>query len=212
MDHISIVVTTSKRYEAFLSTHFTAEGDGLGQKFKSIKEKIPRRLYSSFYYLISVRNDLIHNPQSNTLPDPEQFRRVINYLENGLEPLIPGHKAQLLTASAFVPPNPEERIVYVHQPSPPKIVRLHRFEPLAKVGFWLLVFAVVCAPFAGGFFRTHDSSYSSGGIFGIGQDHCHTSTQAPTIAFYLAFVAIIVLSAAFAWHYLKRWLYEDKVA
>jgi len=92
---ISLIITTSSRFEELLQQRFGASGIGLGQKINSINHRLRPDLAKLLSYVARVRNDAAHKTDFQ-LPDPGQFLRACDEIESELSSGIPIHVIRIV--------------------------------------------------------------------------------------------------------------------
>ena len=76
---IETVVRASQRLEALLTHEYAATGNGLGEKFHSVREHVPDGIDRAMNYIIGTRNDVVHNPDG-VIRDKRNFEMVVDDL------------------------------------------------------------------------------------------------------------------------------------
>lgn len=86
MDFLIAVRDKSVILETILKSKFQATGNGLGQQFRSVEDKIEPKIVRKLGFITSVRNKLFHVEGYSFDGDKDDFLKtcdeVINYLEN----------------------------------------------------------------------------------------------------------------------------------
>lgn len=75
-DNMSLkVLLRAEKFEEILEKKFGAEGDGLGQRIHSVKDRLGNELTKKLLQINRKRNEAAHKPSSFKLDDPEEFFR-----------------------------------------------------------------------------------------------------------------------------------------
>src|SRR5262249_48240060 len=83
LSDIDLVITTARRLETLLETHFAAKGRGLHEKITSVKEKIAPHIVRPAYYVAITRNRVLHQ-DGFVLRHREKFLRCAEIVDNHL--------------------------------------------------------------------------------------------------------------------------------
>jgi uncharacterized membrane protein YsdA (DUF1294 family) len=63
------VSVKSSELEQLLKSKFKAQGDGLGQQFRSVENLLPPELFNKLKWIVAVRNKAIHEPKTFQMPN-----------------------------------------------------------------------------------------------------------------------------------------------
>jgi hypothetical protein len=77
MSEIEIAVKGAKEIEAFLVTHFKAQGRGLHEKLTSVENHIPPQLRKQIRFVASVRNAVVHEEGDNIMRNPVAYQATV---------------------------------------------------------------------------------------------------------------------------------------
>jgi len=88
IDHarLGVVIDWGAKLEMMLADGMGAEGDGLGQKLKSVQDRLPDRLVSKLWFIVKVRNDVAHNAKPPK--DMEDFNQACEQAVTWLNEVI----------------------------------------------------------------------------------------------------------------------------
>ncbi len=75
-DNISLVILRGAELEKILKNKFGAEGSGLGQRLRSVESRLAPELTKKLWWIVGIRNDAAHEPESFQLHDSERFIRT----------------------------------------------------------------------------------------------------------------------------------------
>jgi hypothetical protein len=203
MDHTSIVVQRAKRYEAIIREKLSARGKGMIDMLKSVRSKLPDRLYWNLCYLAVQRNQIAHNPGVKTVRDERQFVNLVNLIERDMAEMIPCHNIEELKIEDLSPPPPETKVVYIPKSGPKEVVQeivevqvSSTPEPVRwGIGFFFA--SVAFALMQGGYFSA--KIVTSGWIPFF---RTRTAVLEPTFAFW-----VLLTSGVFFAYWLLKWFF-----
>ena len=72
-DNISLVIRRSAELEKILKNKFGAQGNGLGQRVHYVEDRLAPELTKKLFWIVGIRNDAAHEPESFQLHNPEKF-------------------------------------------------------------------------------------------------------------------------------------------
>jgi hypothetical protein len=87
MSDIELAIKRCKRLETILEESLGASGRGLHQKVSSVENALPRPLVKRLRYIASVRNKLVHEPDSDQLDDRRDYEQACDQAERELHQL-----------------------------------------------------------------------------------------------------------------------------
>lgn len=97
-NHYELVISKCKKLEKMLADGLGASGKGLHEKVSSVQDRLPPPLIKRLRYIASVRNDLVHESDSNRLDDVTSYKEACSKAEAELKGLIKSQKAGCMTA------------------------------------------------------------------------------------------------------------------
>ena len=86
--HYELVISKCKKLEKMLEDGLGASGKGLHEKVSSVQDRLPPPLVKRLRYIASVRNNLIHQSDSNRLDDPNGYKEACGSAEAELKQLL----------------------------------------------------------------------------------------------------------------------------
>lgn len=84
MSDIELAIKSSKQIEEALERIYGAQGRGLHEKLTSVESLIPLETAKKIRYVASVRNSLVHEPDSDTIRDRARFEDIVRQILSGL--------------------------------------------------------------------------------------------------------------------------------
>ncbi len=202
--HASVILYLGIHYEHVLATRFAANGTDLLKRLKAAGSAIPREQQLRLKRFNPIRNVCAHEIGFQTLRELPNAIRLFNDIEDGFAGLLPDYKPDYVTEADFAHTPPSEKIVYVEVPSE-RTVYLHDFvlPSLVKVGLVVMAIALLIALFAG-LTNSSSTNFTSGGFFGIGEDHYHTQTESPGALFWIVVIGgLLAIVGAIVHHFTK---------
>ncbi len=97
-NHYELVISKCKKLEKMLADGLGASGKGLHEKVSSVQDRLPPPLVKRLRYIASVRNDLVHESDSNRLDDVNGYKEACSKAEAELKGLIRSKSTGCLTA------------------------------------------------------------------------------------------------------------------
>jgi hypothetical protein len=91
MSDIELVIKRCKRLETLLEEELGASGRGLHEKVSSVQEQLPQPLIKRLRFIATVRNKLVHEPDSDRLDNRSDYERACDVAEKELKKLS-GHQ------------------------------------------------------------------------------------------------------------------------
>lgn len=87
MSDIELAIKRCKRLEALLEEELGASGRGLHEKVSSVEDSLPEPLVKRLRFIATVRNKLVHEPDSNQLDDRRDYEAACDAAERELKKL-----------------------------------------------------------------------------------------------------------------------------
>lgn len=97
-NHYELAISKCKKLEKMLADGLGATGKGLHEKVSSVQDRLPSPLVKRLRYIASVRNNLVHESDSNRIDDVSGYKEACSKAEKELKELIRSKKAGCLTA------------------------------------------------------------------------------------------------------------------
>ena len=92
-NHYELAISKCKKLEKMLENGLGASGKGLHEKVSSVQDRLPPPLVKRLRYIASVRNNLIHQSDSNRLDDPNGYKEACDSAEVELKQLLRPQRA-----------------------------------------------------------------------------------------------------------------------
>ena len=87
MSDIELAIHRCKRLETLLEEELGASGRGLHEKVSSVQDKLPEPLVKRLRFIATVRNKLVHEPDSNRLDNRRDYEQACDLAEKELKKL-----------------------------------------------------------------------------------------------------------------------------
>lgn len=98
---IERVVLASQQLEHVLTARLGARGNGLGEKLHCVEARIPRSVLDEAFYVVKVRNDVVHRMNAR-IPDQARFARAEMAALSGLNQVAHRHTGQRADAGGGI--------------------------------------------------------------------------------------------------------------
>lgn len=87
MSDIELAIRRCKRLETLLEEERGARGRGLHEKVSSVEHTLPAALVKRLRFIATVRNRLVHEPDSNRLDNRRDYEQACDQAERELHQL-----------------------------------------------------------------------------------------------------------------------------
>ena len=108
LSDIELVITTARRLETLLETHYAASGRGLHEKITSVETQLPPHVIHAGRYVTTMRNQVVH-VDAFSLPDRDWFVRCAQLFEDHFTPAATTNRIRSTPEPAAAPPHETER-------------------------------------------------------------------------------------------------------